>query len=86
MPGVPIAGQQVADEPGAEPAEASPIEVVDDDTEPGHAGHLGQDLDRRIGLQVVDQERGVRDVEGAIGIRDRSAIAELDVQPVDGHR
>ena len=64
----------------------APIEVVDDDPEPGDAGHLGQDLDRRIGLQVVDQERGVRDVEGAIRIRDRSAVADLMSRPVDGHR
>ena len=37
-----VAGQKVAEEPGTEPAQPAPIEVVDDDAESRDARHLGE--------------------------------------------
>ena len=53
---VPVASEEMADEPGTEPAEPLAVEVVDDDAGARHAAHLGHERDRFVGCQVVDHE------------------------------
>jgi hypothetical protein len=46
----------MADQPGADPAQAGAVKVVHDHPEPRDTGHLAQQDDRLALRQVVDQQ------------------------------
>ena len=62
--------------------EPAAIEVVDDDAEPRHARHLAEQGDRLVGRQVVEHQRGMGDVERPVGVGERPAVADVQLEPV----
>ena len=58
-------------------------EVVDDDAEPGDAAELAQERDRVGGLEVVEDERAVGDVERAVGVGERAPVGDREAQSGD---
>ena len=58
------------------------MQVVDDDPEPGHAGHLSQQGWGAIGIEVMEDQGRVDDIEGAVGVGERSPITEFEREPV----
>ena len=78
MPGVAVARGDPGQGPGPRQGQPAANEVVDDDTDAGDAGHLAQQAHDGIGLQVMDHERGMGHVEGAVGERQAAAIADME--------
>ncbi len=66
MAGISIARGGVRQEPGSEPPDAPSIEVVHDHCLGCDAGHFAHEVGSISGVQVVQDERGVDDVEGSV--------------------
>ena len=81
MAGVPVGRREVGQQPRAEERETTADEVVDDDPAPRHTGHLAQQGRRLVGLQVMDDERRVDDVERPVGVGERPAVADVQLEP-----
>src|SRR5262245_8668339 len=69
VPGEPVSRGEVQQEPRPEPAEATALQVVHDDPDARDARQLPHEPNRVRWLEVVEHERGVRDVIGALGER-----------------
>ena len=63
----PVSRHGMQDQPGAEPLEEAPLEVVDHDAAAADARQLAQEPDGVVLGEVMQDERRVRDIEGAIG-------------------
>ena len=79
-----VPGEEVADEPRSEPAGDAPVEVVDHDPEASHARHLPQKHGGIVRFEMMDDERGVGDVERTVGIPKVAAVADVELEVVDG--
>ena len=76
MAGVPIAREEMPDQPGSDPPEPGAIQVVDDDAEARDSAHLGKHRDRFVWSQVVDHQRTVDDIERTVFERQPQAVAK----------
>ncbi len=84
---VAVAGQQVADQPGAR-ASASRLRSRSLTTIPSRATRpiSRSSATASAGVEVVEDERGVGDVERAVGVGERPAVADVELEPGrDGH-
>jgi peptidoglycan hydrolase-like protein with peptidoglycan-binding domain len=72
------------EKPRAKEREPPAPQVVDDDPEPGDARQLAQQGNRLVGLQVMDDQRDVGDVERPVGVGERPPVADVELQPIDG--
>ncbi len=70
----------MAHQPRADPAEPAPIEVVDDDAQPCDPGHLAEQENGLVGREVVEDHRGVDDVERTVGVGERAPVADVKLE------
>src|SRR5262245_19594514 len=66
MTRVPARRDEMDEELGADPAPAAAEQVVDDDPGACDAAELAEERDDLVRLEVVEDERGMCDVEGAV--------------------
>ena len=71
----------MAQQPRADPGQPTTDEVVHDDPAPRDAAHLPQERDRRGRVEMVEEQRRVRDVEGTIGEGERTAVPDVQLEP-----
>ncbi len=82
VPGVAVRRQDVPEQPGREPPDPGPVQVVDHHPEASHAPHLAQGLDGHRRVQVVQDERRVRHIERSIGVAQVPPVADVELHQV----
>ncbi len=67
---------RMEEEPGPDPVRPAPDEVVDDDAVPRDPAQLDEEGNHLVRLEVMENERGVSDIEGVVGVREAATVGD----------